>query len=79
MWRERRENPDLVSCDYYVLVAVIKKELELEASLYTCLQILSVSILEKNPYFMRLSARSLPIRPSSDRQPVESLRLLTGQ
>ncbi len=32
----------------YVLIAIIKKELQLDASLYTCLQILSVSIFEKN-------------------------------
>ena len=31
----------------YVLIAIVKKELHLEASLYTCLQILSVSIFEK--------------------------------
>ena len=31
----------------YVLIAIVKKELELDASLYTCLQILSVSIFEK--------------------------------
>jgi IS4 transposase len=31
----------------YVLIAIIKKELRLDASLYTLLQILSVSILEK--------------------------------
>ena len=31
----------------YVLIAVVKKELQLNASLYTCLQILSVSIFEK--------------------------------
>jgi len=31
----------------YVLIAIIKKELQLTASLYTCLQILSVSIFEK--------------------------------
>jgi hypothetical protein len=31
----------------YVLIAIIKKELHLDASLYTCLQILSVSIFEK--------------------------------
>jgi len=30
-----------------VLIAIVKKELKLEASLYTCLQILSVSIFEK--------------------------------
>lgn len=31
----------------YVLIAIVKKELQLDASLYTCLQILSVSIFEK--------------------------------
>jgi IS4 transposase len=31
----------------YVLIAIIKKELQLHASLYTCLQILSVSVFEK--------------------------------
>jgi hypothetical protein len=31
----------------YVLIAIIKKELHLDASLYTLLQILSVSIFEK--------------------------------
>jgi hypothetical protein len=31
----------------YVLIAIVKKELKLEASLYTCLQILSVSVFEK--------------------------------
>ena len=31
----------------YVLIAIFKKELKLDASLYTCPQILSVSIFEK--------------------------------
>jgi hypothetical protein len=31
----------------YVLIAIVKKELQLDASLYTCLQILSVSAFEK--------------------------------
>jgi transposase len=31
----------------YVLIAIVKKELQLDASLYTCLQILSVSVFEK--------------------------------
>jgi hypothetical protein len=33
----------------YVLIAIIKKELQIEASLYTMLQILSVSVFEKTP------------------------------
>jgi IS4 transposase len=35
----------------YVLIAVVKKELHLDASLYTLLQILSVSVFEKKPRF----------------------------
>ena len=31
----------------YVLIAIVRKELQLEASMYTCLQILSVSAFEK--------------------------------
>ena len=31
----------------YVLIAIVKKEMQLNASLYTCLQILSVSVFEK--------------------------------
>ena len=31
----------------YVLIAILKKELHIDASLYTCLQILSVSVFEK--------------------------------
>jgi IS4 transposase len=44
----------------YVLIAIVKRGLNLDASLYTCLQILSVSIFEKTeiscafqPYFSR--------------------------
>ncbi|MHB1333321.1 MAG: IS4 family transposase, partial [Sulfuriferula sp.] len=33
----------------YVLVAIIKKRLDLDASLYTLLQILSVTLFEKMP------------------------------
>jgi Transposase DDE domain/Domain of unknown function (DUF4372) len=33
----------------YVLIAIVKKELQLDTSLYTLLQILSVSIFEKTP------------------------------
>ncbi len=31
----------------YVLIAIVKKELQIDASLYTLLQILSVSVFEK--------------------------------
>jgi hypothetical protein len=44
----------------YVLIAIVKKELKLDASLYTCLQILSVSIFEKTEI-------SCALQPSSNR------------
>jgi hypothetical protein len=40
----------------YVLIAIIKKELQLDASLYTCLQILSVSIFEKTELLCALQS-----------------------
>ena len=40
----------------YVLIAIIKKELHLDASLYSCLQILSVSIFEKTEISCALRA-----------------------
>jgi hypothetical protein len=46
----------------YVLIAIARKELRLDASLYTCLQILSVSVFEKTPIFAALQ----PDRSRSD-------------
>jgi len=40
----------------YVLIAIVKKELQLDASLYTCLQILSVSVFEKTELSCALPA-----------------------
>ena len=44
-----------VAIAVYVLVAIVKKRLHLEASLYTILQILSVSLFEKLPLEQALS------------------------
>jgi transposase len=38
-----------IAVSVYVLVAIVKKELQLDASLYTLLQILSVTLFEKMP------------------------------
>lgn len=38
----------------YVLIAIVKKELNLDESLYTLLQVLSVSVFEKTPIFSAL-------------------------
>ena len=47
----------------YVLIAIVKKELHLEASLYTCLQILSVSIFEKTQLSCALQPDRSQITP----------------
>jgi len=46
----------------YVLIAIVKKELQLDASLYTCLQILSVSVFEK----IEVSCALQPARSQSE-------------
>ena len=71
----------------YVLIAIVKKELHLDASLYTCLQILSVSVFEKTEVSCALQPdRSLPEPPdpanqlvlfSSVRTFVEQIQLLS--
>ena len=45
----------------YVLIAIVKKELHLDASLYTCLQILSVSVFEKTEISCALQIDASPI------------------
>jgi transposase len=53
----------------YVLIALVKKELHLNASLYTLLQILSVSIFEKTEIICALQPDTTKaISPSSDNQ-----------
>lgn len=47
----------------YVLIAIVKKELQLDASLYTCLQILSVSVFEKTELLRALQDEGLQIDP----------------
>ena len=61
--RERGQNADLVRHRHYVLIAIIEKGLQLGASLYTCLQIHSVSTFE-NTDFMRLAANYLKPPPA---------------
>src|SRR5882672_218083 len=55
----------------YVLIAIVKKELQLHASLYTCLQILSVSVFEKT----QLSCALQPDR-SRIEQPEDANQLI---
>ncbi len=48
----------------YVLIAIVKKELQIDASLYTCLQILSVSVFEKTLLSCALRAKPPAPNPS---------------
>ncbi|OQW87930.1 MAG: IS4 family transposase [Rhodoferax ferrireducens] len=48
----------------YVLIAIVKKELQLKPSLYTCLQILSVSVFEKTQVSCALQPDDLQDQPA---------------
>jgi IS4 transposase len=48
----------------YVLIAIVKKELQLKSSLYTCLQILSVSVFEKTLISCALQPDDRQIQPT---------------
>ena len=57
-----------IAVSVYVLVAILKKQLRLEASLHTLLQILSVTLFEKRPLIQALTTvdcRSEPITTSN--------------
>jgi uncharacterized membrane protein len=61
-----------------VLVAIVKKQLQLEASLYTLLQILSVTLFEKIPLNQALAVKEnkkeAPVQPNQ----LDLFTLLTG-
>ena len=44
-----------IAISTYLLVAILKKELGIQQSLYTILQVLSVSLFEKTPLLQALS------------------------
>jgi hypothetical protein len=52
-----------IAVSVYVLVAIAKKRLELEASLYTLLQVFSVTLFEKMPIQQAFAGRDYPIDP----------------
>jgi hypothetical protein len=49
----------------YLLVAVLKKRLHLDASLYTVLQILSLALFENMPISQALAQLPIPAPPSA--------------
>ena len=68
-----------VAISVYVLVAIVKKRLCLSASLYTILQILSLSLFEKTPILQLLSQQPPPpTMPDNHNQPCLP-GFLTGQ
>ena len=68
-----------IAVSVYVLVAIVRKRLGLEASLYQILQILSLTLFEKTPILCALQAIDAGRQFRRKRQPTDSLRLLTGQ
>ena len=54
------------SIGVYVLVAIVKKRLNLKLSLYTILQILSVTLFEKSPILLALSSGNYQIENTRD-------------
>jgi hypothetical protein len=58
-----------IAISIYVLVAIVKKRLKLDRSLYSILQILSVSLFEKTPILQVLSATDYEFEtPDDDNQ-----------
>lgn len=50
-----------VAISVYALVAILKRELKVERSMYEILQILSVSLFEKIPVFQALTTENIPL------------------
>ena len=68
-----------IAVSIYVLVAIVRKRLRLDASLYQILQILSVTPFEKMPILQALQGSdSQKDLPNSDNQLI-SVRLVAGQ
>lgn len=55
-----------IAITVYVLVAIIKKQLHTEASLYTILQILSLTLFEKTPLDQLLKNMEMPMPPQQN-------------
>jgi hypothetical protein len=52
-----------ITISVYILVAIVKKRLDLEASLYILLQIFSVTLLEKTPIKQSLTLNEHKLTP----------------
>ena len=70
-----------IAVSVYVLVAIVKKRLDLDASLYTLLQILSVTLFEhlrENAHTSSTCGRRKQMQRFANNQPIEFIRFLTG-
>jgi hypothetical protein len=61
-----------------LLVAIVRKRLELEMSLYQILQILSVTLFEKTPILQVLQPPDSQRRLTQFSQPTDSVRVIAG-
>jgi len=64
-----------IAVSIYVLVAIIKKRLNLKPSLYTILQILSLSLFEKTSLLQALTTSKLMIQDNENRNQLQLLNL----
>ena len=67
-----------IAVSVYVLVAIVKKRLDLDASLYTLLQILSVTLFEKMPIHQALAGDENRCNASQITNQLNLFRFLTG-
>ena len=67
-----------IAITVYVLVAIIKKRLELEQSLYTILQILSVTMFDKIDLYQLLSPGNYKIEGLQKTKQLNLLDLIPG-
>ena len=64
-----------IAISIYVLVAIVKKKLKIDKSLYNILQVLSISLFEKIPIFTALNYKA---RCSQNRDPGNQLNLFSS-
>ena len=67
-----------ITVSVYGIKAIVKKRLNLDASLYTLLEIFSLTLFEKMPIQQTFPASDYKIRTGGRLQPDEFIRVLTG-
>jgi len=67
-----------IAISVYVLVAIIKKRLDIKADLYTILQVLSLTLFEKTPLEQTLIGSDLITSNHTDSNQLNLFENLTG-